>query len=35
MKFTTSKLDEKNILINGFKFDFSYKSVQTNISRYR
>ncbi|KAE9521938.1 hypothetical protein AGLY_017672 [Aphis glycines] len=34
-EFITSKRGKKMILINGFKFNFSYKSVQTNISRYR
>ncbi|KAE9525826.1 hypothetical protein AGLY_014052, partial [Aphis glycines] len=35
MEFITSKHGKKMILIDGFKFNFSYKSVQTNISRYR
>ena len=35
MEFITSKRGKKIIVIDGFKFNFSYKSVKTNISRYR
>jgi hypothetical protein len=34
MEFITSKRGKKMNVIDGFKFNFLYKSVQTNISRY-